>query len=223
MISYFCLFALFLPYCFSFPLDHYSQFHRTQQQSACQSLVLDTQRNVINTKEFMPLNVTNTWYENPIEFQFSKPSIDSENKLLHVQSCIIPQWNDPCVLYIKMVGQPLFLKEYPDVKVGKPISAKEVNKRLLQDRISKKTNVDFSVTCMPDVIFGEKPTAGFKWFKEKISTEYDERDKRLFIRSPSLITDIDIPIKKYAGLHYMKLLTPEFADYLIEKYGTSIF
>ena len=122
-----------------------------------------------------------------------------------------------------MVGKPLFLKEYPDVEVGKPISAKEVNKRLLQERISKKTNVDFSVTCMPDVIFGEKPTAGFKWFKEKITTEYDERDKRLFIRSPSMITDIDIPIKKYAGLHYMKLLTPEFADYLIEKYGTSIF
>ena len=44
MISYFCLFALFLPYCFSFPLDHYSQFHRTQQQSACQSLVLDTKK-----------------------------------------------------------------------------------------------------------------------------------------------------------------------------------
>ena len=222
-MNYFCLFALFLPYCFSFPLDHYSQFHRTQQQSACQSLVLATQRNVINTKEFMPLNVTNTWYENPIEFQFSKPSIDSEKNLLHVQSCIIPQWNDPCLLYLKMIGQPLFLKEYPVVEVGKPISAKEVNKRLLQDRISKKTNIDFSVTCMPDVVFGEKPTAGFKWFKEKITTEYDERDNRLFIRSPSLITDIDIPIKKYAGLHYMKILTPEFADYLIEKYGTSIF
>ena len=219
----FSIFTILLVNCFSFPLDHYSRFHRIKQQELCDSLAVNTQINVINTKGFMPVNVTNTWYENPIDFQFSKPSIDSENKLIHIQSCIIPQWNDPCVLYLKMIGQPLFLKDYKDVEVGKPITAKEVNKRLLHERLSKKTNTDFSVTCMPDIIFGEKPTAGFKWFKEKITTEYDDRDNRLFIRSPSLITNLDIPIKKYGGLHYMKLLTPEFADYLIEKYGTSIF
>lgn len=219
----FSIFTVLLVNCFSFSLDHYSRFHRIQQQELCDSLAVNTQINVINTKGFMPVNVTNTWYENPIDFQFSNPSIDSENKLIHIQSCIIPQWNDPCVLYLKMIGQPLFLKDYKDVEVGKPITAKEVNKRLLHERLSKKTNIDFSVTCMPDIIFGEKPTAGFKWFKEKITTEYDDRDNRLFIRSPSLITNLDIPIKKYAGLHYMKLLTPEFADYLIEKYGTSIF
>ena len=219
----FSIFTILLVNCFSFPLDHYSRFHRIQQQELCDSLAVNTQINVINTKGFMPVNVTNTWYENPIDFQFSRPSIDSENKLIHIQSCIIPQWNDPSVLYLKMIGQPLFLKDYKDVEVGKPITAKEVNKRLLHERLSKKTNINFSVTCMPDIIFGEKPTAGFKWFKEKITTEYDDRDNRLFIRSPSLITNLDIPIKKYGGLHYMKLLTPEFADYLIEKYGTSIF
>ena len=223
MKNIFSVFTFLFVSCLSFPLDHYSRFHRVQQQDTCESLAINTQRNVINTKGFMPVNVTNTWYENPIDFQFSKPSVDTDNKVIHIQSCIVPQWDDPCVLYLKMIGQSLFLREYTDVEVGNPITAKDVNKRLLQDRLSKKTNIDLSVTCMPDIVFGEKPTAGFKWFKEKITTEYDDRDKRLFIRSPSLITDIDIPVKKYAGLHYMKLLTPEFADYLIEKYGTSIF
>ena len=223
MIKIFGLFTLLLVNCISFPLDHYSRFHRVQQQETCESLVLNTQRNIINTKGFMPVNVTTTWHENPIDFQFSKPSIDTDSKLISIQSCIVPQWDDPCVLYLKMIGQSMFLKEYGDIEVGKSITAKDVNKRLLQERISKKTNINLSITCMPDIVFGEKPTAGFKWFKEKLTTEYDDRDNKLFIRSPSLITAIDIPVKKYAGLHYMKLLTPEFADYLIEKYGTSIF
>lgn len=223
MKNVFSFLTIFLVNCVSFPLDHYSRFHRLQQQDACESLVLNTQRNVINTKGFMPVNVTNTWYENPIDFQFSIPYIDTESKVIHTQSCIVPQWNDPCVLYLKMISQSLFLKGCEDVEVGKSITAKDVNKRLLHERINKKTNINLAVTCMPDIVFGEKPTAGFKWFKEKITTEYDDRDNKIFIRSPSLITDIDIPVKKYAGLHYMKLLTPEFADYLIEKYGTSIF
>ena len=116
---------------------------------------------------------------------------------------------------------PIFV--FKDVEVGNSITAKDVNKRILQERLYKKTNIDFSVTYMPDIVFGEKPTAGFKWLKEKITTEYDDNDKRLFIRSPSLITDINIPVKKYAGLHYMKIITPDFADHLIEKYATSIF
>ena len=223
MIKIFGLFTLLLVNCISFPLDHYSRFHRVQQQESCESLVLNTQRNIINTKDFMPVNVTTTWHENPIEFQFSAPYIDTDSNIIHTQSCIIPQWDDPCVLYLKMIGQSMFLKKYGDIEVGKSITAKDVNKRLLQERISKKTNINLSITCMPDIVFGEKPTAGFKWFKEKLTTEYDDRDNKLFIRSPSLITAIDIPVKKYAGLHYMKLLTPEFADYLIEKYGTSIF
>ena len=223
MKNVFSFLTILLVNCVSFPLDHYSRYHRIQQQGLCESLAINTQINIINTKGFMPLNVTTTWHENPIDFQFSKPSIDTEKKIIHIQSCIVPQWNDPCVLYLKMIGQALFIKECDDVELGKSITAKDVNKRLLQDRINKKTNIDLSVTCMPDIVFGEKPSAGFKWFNEKITTEYDDRDNKLFIRSPSLITDIDIPIKKYAGLHYMKLLTPEFADYLIEKYGTSIF
>lgn len=223
MKNIFSIFTVLLVSCFSFPLDRYSTFYRRQQQHACESLAINTQINVINTKGFMPVNITNTWHENPIDFQFSKPFIDPDNKLIHMQSCIVPQWNDPSVLYLKMIGQSSFLKDYIDVEVGKPVTAKNINKRLLKERLYKKTNMDLSVTYMPDIVFGGKPTAGFKWFKERITTEYDDRDNRLFIRSPSLITDINLPVKQYAGLHYMKLLTPEFADHLIERYGTDIF
>ena len=218
----FGIFTVLLVNCFSFPMDHYSRFHRIQCQEKCESLVHRTQCNVINTKKFMPLNITNTWYENPIEFQFSLPSIDNSHGI-YTHSCIIPQWDQPSVLYLKMVSQKAFLERYGNITVGYSINAKDVNKRILCETLQKKTNIDFHVSCLPDIVFGTKPTAGFKWFNEKITTEYDDRDKRLFIRSPSLITDTDLPIKKYAGLHYMKLLTPEFADYLIEKYGTSIF
>lgn len=217
--GFFLFFALFPHYCVCFTMNHYTQYHRIKIQEQCEPIVCRTQANIINTQDFIPLNITNTWHENPIEFQFSKPCINS-NKDINIHSCVIPQWEDPCVLHVKMIGQEGFLKEFGNVSVGAQLSAKDINKRILRDSLEKKTNIDFRFQCLPDKVFGTKPTSVFKWFKEKVSTEYDSKDKILYIRSSSLITSKDVPIERYAGLHYMKLLTPEFADYLIEKYGT---
>lgn len=216
------VFLLFTCSCLSFPVNHYSLSHRLHIQEQCESLVCRTQANIINTEDFMPFNITNTWHENPIEFQFAKPHI-TDNKCINIHSCVIPQWDEPCVLYLKMVGQAAFLREFGNISVGSPLTAKDINKRVLCDRLQKRTNIDFRVNCLPDIVFGTKPTSVFKWFKEKVSTEYDSKDKRLYVRSPSLVTAKDVPIRKYAGLHYMKILTPEFADYLIDKYGTTIY
>ena len=106
----FSILAILFVGCVSFPLDYYSTFYRVRQQEACEPLAINTQINIINTKGFMPVNVTNTWCENPIEFKFSKPSIDTDNKLINIRSCIIPQSNDPAILCLKMIGQSLFLK-----------------------------------------------------------------------------------------------------------------
>ena len=70
MKNIFSVFTFLFVSCLSFPLDHYSRFHRVQQQDTCESLAINTQRNVINTKGFMPVNVTNTWYENLLIFSF---------------------------------------------------------------------------------------------------------------------------------------------------------
>lgn len=205
---------------FCLGIDHHSANHRIELQKKYDSLVKKIQHNVINTEDFIPIDVKNTWHDQLKHFKFSKPSYDD---VINIHSCLIPQKDEACILMMKMIGQDAFLQKHKKISVGAPMTAKEMNQRILNDELAKRTNMDLRFTCIPDVVYGKTPSAGFQWFANKIVTEYDEREKRVFIKSPALITDIDLPVKQYAGLHYMKLITPEYAEYLIDKYGTSIF
>ena len=202
-------------------VNHYSYKHRVELQEKYESLTKQVQQNVINTENFTPLDIKNTWHTRVGKFKLSKPCYD--NNVIHIHSCIIPQKDEACILMMKMISQESFLKKYGSIPVGKPMNAKEINKRILSDELAKRINTDLRFTCVPDIVYGTALSSGFEWFAKKIQTEYDERDKQVFIKSPSLITDVNLPVKQYAGLHYMKLITPEYADYLIDKYGTSIF
>ena len=81
---------------------------------------------------------------------------------------------------------------------------------------NKKT---LEVCFLEDVIFGTTPSSGLDWCKRPFLCNYNYHENKLYVQSPVLITSENLPIEQYAGLYYMKLITPDYVDYLIDTYG----
>jgi hypothetical protein len=70
---------------------------------------------------------------------------------------------------------------------------------------------------MKDKIFENNPMAGVKFISEHIKINYDKENNKIFIKSPLLLTSMDV-FKRYAGMYYMKILSPELCFELINLY-----
>ena len=191
------------------------------------SLTQRVQSNIVNSVDFVPLNIETHWHKKPFSFKKSKPYFEKkdgegiDSGIIHIQGLLSEE--EPYVLNLKCKTQGSYLKEFENIKSGSPISAKEMNRRIINNQMAKRINTNLKIAFLPDIVYGDKPTAAFSWFKERIMCEYNNNEQKLYIRSPVMITSDNLFIKQYAGLHYMKILTPMYADFLINKYGDKIY
>lgn len=191
------------------------------------SLTQRIQSNIVNSVDFVPLNIETHWHEKPVSFLNSKPyhekkdGIGIDSGIIHIQGLLSE--DEPYVLNLKCKTQGSYLNFFENIKTRSPISAKEMNRRIINNQMAKRTNMNLKFAFLPDIVYGKKPSGAFSWFREKVLCEYNLSDQKLYIRSPVMITDDNLFIKRYAGMHYMKVLTPMYADYLINKYGHKIY
>lgn len=181
-------------------------------------LTQSIQSNIINAQIFNPLNITTIWHEKQKSFLYSKPNFNEKN--IQIQAFLKEEkYNKYPMLWLKMKSQGAYVKEFGKLKCGLPATARKINKEIMDKQLQSHLHTQLQIKYEEDALFGKKKTSGFEWFAHPLICEYDDLSECLTIKSPVLITSENLFIKKYAGNHYMKLLTPAYADYLIETYG----
>ena len=195
------------------------------------------QYNIINPLYSSPLYVHTEWYDNKLPFLFSKPFIHKDNTI-HIRAFLEKRrrYGRNPVLWLKMKSQQAYkahdesticIDDFihntydPNVKkernYGTINNARDFNRKLwdfYSDQYNKKVDVSF----LPDALYTNKNRRGFSWATRDLRIEFF--NNKLYIQSPVLYTEDDGTIPpKYAGMHYMKLLTPELIIYLLEIYS----
>lgn len=196
------------------------------------------QNGVINSRQFVPLNITNHWHDNKIDFFNSKPYFD-ENKNIHIQSylnnCNDPKvWlktkfqedytddcNGPC-LWLKAKSQDSYKREINNILTNPQKSAQMLNERIFQTELVKYKNNKIDVCYLHDIVYGKRGDDIIKWVNEPLKIEYEKGKNTLYIQSPVMLTEANLLIRRYAGMYYMKLLTPLYAQRIIEKYNDNL-
>ena len=65
-----------------------------------------------------------------------------------------------------------------------------------------------------DKLYKDEVSSSVSWINDDIRISYNNEQKTLFIQSPTLYTDMNM-IPRYAGMYYMKILTPQLIEELI--------
>ena len=93
--------------------------------------------------------------------------------------------------------------QYLDTK--KESTAADLNRMIFKKYFDGK-NIS-SVVFEEDIVYDNIITST-KWLADEISIIYNTKNNSLHIRSPVLYSSVDL-ISRYAGMKYMKLLTPQ--------------
>ena len=183
------------------------------------------QYNVFKPKVFQPINVTVHKKENILEFLKSKPSYNGNGSFdaIYYKETILnpfyPYVSQQCC--IKLKNQHSVKNDYTfkHNKLGKPITALDVNKKLIYSALeSKKIDTNnVNIVFLEDKITQNDRFGTLNWLKEHVDINYVENNKTLIIQSPFYKND-DFPIEDYSNLYYMKTLTPQFAYELVTLY-----
>ena len=226
ILGFFLLYSYGLSYNLPHPLNSF-----TKHAQYC----------LINPLYSSPLYVHTEWYDNKLPFLFSKPFIHTDNTIV-IRGYLEKRWryNRAPVLWLKMKNQQAYKKHDetsiciddfihntydPEVKknrhYGPPKSARDFNRDLWDFYSTYYTgtqNKKINVSFLPDTVYSKNQKTGFSWATQGLRVEYF--NNKLYIQSPVLYTEDDGSVRdKYAGMYYMKLLTPELIIYLLEKYS----
>ena len=232
MIHTFCTLGLFLlcSYGFSYNIPH-----------PLNSFTKHVQYDVIHPLYSSPLYVHTEWYDNKLPFLFSKPFIHIDNTI-YIRGFLEKRWryNRAPILWLKMKNQQAYKNHDekticiddvihntydPAIKknrhYGAPKSARDFNRELwdfYSTQYGITQNKQVVVSFLPDALYSKKRRTGFSWATQDLRIEYS--NGQLYIQSPVLYTEDDDTVSsKYAGMYYMKLLTPELIMFLLEKYS----
>ena len=165
---------------------------------------------VFNGDDNCALKIKNTLHKTQNDFLFSKPYID-ENGLINIQSYEKKNSNQlySKSLWIKTKNQKDLLNHpiYTNFRVGHEMSANEINKQIFEKDVHDMCvlNIKFE----EETFNNEDPLAIIKWLSKDIEIKF--KKNILTIKSPVLYTD-KTAIKKFSGMKYMKLLTPQMVS-----------
>lgn len=180
--------------------------------------------------------VQTEWYEHKLPFLFSIPSIKSDNTI-KVRGYLEKRWryNRSPVLWLKMKNQDAYKKHDSSTitiddfihnttniqmkenrTYGIPKTAREFNKELWNFYTADlQYNRNIEVAFLPDVVYTHEDNNRYGWCRHDLRVEYF--NNKLYIQSPVLHTKDDGSIPSiYAGMYYMKVLSPELIAYLLE-------
>jgi hypothetical protein len=197
-----------LPFVYSFGKPYYLH----QKYNA---LTKQVQTNIIHSQEFTPLNITTTWHDKKICFLKSKASL-GESRDITIQAYL--HECEGTSLWLKMKNQKAYMKKNGKIECGEMTTAMKINQQIFRER-QEENKKTLEVCFLEDVIFGTTPSSGLDWCKRPFLCNYNYHENKLYVQSPVLITSENLPIEQYAGLYYMKLITPDYVDYLIDTYG----
>lgn len=162
-------------------------------------------------------NVFNKLYIDLNEFVYSKPKIENNN--IYISSYV--EKNN---FFSNIYSDVYYLKFKNNENHFNPIvNTKILNEDLFHKilfNIKSKEEIDNGpkVIFNNDKIFKGNPLIGPLWIKEPININYNKELQNLQITCPVLITSKTIKPDKYAGLYYMKLLSPQLCFELINRY-----
>lgn len=165
---------------------------------------------------FSNISIINTNYEKKSEFIYSKPTII--NNTIYTSS-----YQDKKLLSNKYYSNSIWCKMKSKenfLNNSNIILAKNINEQNFNKLLYKLKN-NTSIINGPKVIFEEdlqfidNIMIGISWVNSNINIKHI--NNTLYIKSPTLISSLN-NVPRYAGMYYMKLLSPELCFELIELY-----
>lgn len=190
-----------------------------------ENMISYIQYNVFKPNVFQSINVTVHKKENFLEFLKSKPfyngnaSFDAVYYKDTILNPFYPYLSQQC--NIKMKNQNSVKNDYTfkNNKLGKPITALDVNKKLIYSALkNKKIDInDVNIVFLEDKNTQNDKFGTLNWLKEHVNINYVENNKTLIIQSPVFINN-DYHKENYSNVYYMKTLTPQFAYELVTLY-----
>ena len=111
------------------------------------------------------------------------------------------------------------MKDFGKIQCGDQTTALSINKMIMANEIVKNVDKELNICYLDDVRFGEYRNTVFDWIKYPLFCNYNYDEETLYLQSPVMLTSENLPLKRYAGMYYMKVLTPAFANYLLQTYG----
>ncbi len=164
---------------------------------------------VICPKKSTLLPIKNTVHSNLRDFIFSKPKIEDDGLILthsYVQKTLKNNLYSPS-LWIKTKNQDAIKihPKYQYLETKSESSAAALNRKIFKKYFTGK-NTTF-VFFEHDIIY-DNVVSSANWIADEISVIYNKKNETLHIRSPVLYSGNNY-ILRYAGMKYMKLLTPQ--------------
>jgi hypothetical protein len=185
--------------------------------------------NLTNIAKEIQLNITDRYneytiinrnYKNKQDFIISKPEISNKNIYIGTYKERVNFLNSyySNTIWFKFKSHENFnRKDFKDIIKPSDINEKMFNTMLIQLKSTHEINNGPEIIFMKDKIFENNPMAGVKFISEHIKINYDKENNKIFIKSPLLLTSMDV-FKRYAGMYYMKILSPELCFELINLY-----
>ena len=184
-----------------------------------ESIPKQCQLNTVNPKLDISLPIKSIQHTSKKGFLYSKPSIEDDGTII-VQSYLsgvnTNNLYSDC-MWVKMKNQ-VALKKHPKyqyVLFDEEQTAKDMNMKMFEDYFNGSCPIH--VVFEDDKLYRDEITSSLEWIKNDIKITFNEEDKMLSIQSPVLYTDMNI-IPRYAGMYYMKILTPQLIEELMTLY-----
>lgn len=188
------------------------------------NMIRYVQYKAINTDFFHPFPINVEEVENRIDFLVSRPELQKNGTFVakyHLESYynpFLPFLSKQCA--IKLKGQDsLFTHEnYRHLRVNKAVTAKEMNRHLIETQLLIK-NIPFdsvNIVYLEDKECNEK-TGTLEWLKNSVNITFVNKTKTLYIQSP-VFKSYDYPVEKFSNLYYLKILTSQLAYEIVSLY-----
>lgn len=187
-------------------------------KSSIDNIAIEIQNQIIDDPKY---NVSNKLYTNFNEFIYSKPSIENNNvyttSYIEKNNFLFNIYSD--VYYLKFKNQENFNnKDFKSVINGKMLNEELFYKMLFNIKSKKEIENGPKIIFNNDKIFKENPLIGPLWIKEPINIDYNKELNNLQITTPVLFTSKNTLSIKFAGMYYMKLLSPQLCYEIINRY-----
>ena len=177
------------------------------------------QLHVMNFKLDVNVPIKSIQHTSKKGFLYSKPFIDDDGTIT-VQSYLSEMNTNKLYsdcMWVKMKNQQALSQhpKYQYVLFDNEQSAKDMNKKMFENYLngSCPANIVFE----DDKLYKDEVSSSLSWINDDIRISYNNEQKTLFIQSPTLYTDMTM-IPRYAGMYYMKILTPQLIEELINLY-----
>lgn len=177
------------------------------------------QYDILNLKLEPKVSIKTIFHNSKQGFVYAKPSIE-EDGTLYVQSYLSRMnsnnLHSDC-LWLKMKNQVSLIEhpKYQYLLFEEERTAKYINQKMFENYFNGSCPAN--VVFKDDLKYCDEIASSLKWIKDEIKIEYDSINNVLSIQSPTLYTNMKF-IPRYAGMYYMKVLTPQLIEELINLY-----